>query len=212
MAQLYCGSCWNGSRQPTPATWDIEGDLFCDAHKQSQGYDASEGKRLGRADAIASATPAPPKSWDEFKERKRAKSELAAAASSDPEASPGSFGLAIKKAFLPKPAASHNGTAIVPRRTIALPETKGNSMEKRTCSVSGCAKRLNSTNRSGRCSEHYYVPKTPRFTGVNYVCTVDGCKKKLRSDNRSGICKQHQARTGKPNGRPLTKPNAPQQS
>src|SRR3954469_22713229 len=126
MPQLYCGSCWNGSRQPTPATWDIDGDLFCDAHKQSQGYDPSEGKRIGRADAIASATPAPPKSWDEFKERKRAKSELAAAASSDPEASPGSFGLAIKKAFLPKPAASHNGTAIVPRRTIPVPATKGN--------------------------------------------------------------------------------------
>jgi hypothetical protein len=105
MPQLYCGPCWTSSRQRTPATWDIEGDLFCDAHKGSLGYDASEGKRLGRADAIASAAPAPPKSWEEFKERKAEQNAAVAegAFSSDPEASPGSFGPAIKKAFLPKP-------------------------------------------------------------------------------------------------------------
>lgn len=193
MPQLYCGPCWTSSGQRTPATWDIESDLFCDAHKQSLGYDASEGSRIGRADAIASAAPAKaieramplmsrmvrdaaaaepaavaagaPKSWDEFKERKAAKSELAAAAanvprrtngdagfSADPEASPGSIAHAIKKAFLPK---------------------KDKTMNERTCSVEGCDRRLMSTNKSGRCANHFYVPKAERQAAKN----VSGAKR-----------------------------------
>lgn len=62
----------------------------------------------------------------------------------DPEASPGSLGPAIKKAFLPKAA-----------KEVLMEAT-------RTCSVGDCSNRIHANNKSGRCSKHFYVKKTDR--------------------------------------------------
>jgi hypothetical protein len=55
MPPLWCGPCWTKHNTRTPATWDVDGDLYCDACKDRSGYEKQEGKRLGRADAVASS-------------------------------------------------------------------------------------------------------------------------------------------------------------
>jgi len=57
------------------------------------------------------------------------------------------------------------------------------------CSVPGCGARLRTSNTTGRCSPHRYVP------AERDVCAVDGCDQPLRKDNSTGWCKAHKNAT-----------------
>lgn len=64
-------------------------------------------------------------------------------------------------------------------------ETRNRPDERQLCSVDGCQNRLRSDNTTGRCVEHFYLPRDmPQ-------CAVTGCENKLTATNKTGRCIEH---------------------
>jgi hypothetical protein len=64
-------------------------------------------------------------------------------------------------------------------------ETRRRPDERQRCSVDDCPNRLRSDNTTGRCTEHYYLPRDmPQ-------CAVSGCENKLTTTNKLGRCTEH---------------------
>lgn len=66
-------------------------------------------------------------------------------------------------------------------------------MERRTCSVEGCTKRITLENKSGRCSAHWYVPKKQRGAQQNSASAVKPRLPPLAAAKRNEIIAPQQS-------------------
>jgi len=73
------------------------------------------------------------------------------------------------------------------RHRLDLRAEREGRNQRDTCSVDGCDAKLRTSNTTGRCSPHRYIPAEWG------VCAVDGCDARLRKDNGTGYCEPHQS-------------------
>jgi len=75
------------------------------------------------------------------------------------------------------------------RHRLDLRAEREGRNDRDTCSVDGCDAKLRTSNTTGRCSPHRYIP------AERAACAVDGCDEPLRKDNGTGYCKAHKFAT-----------------
>ena len=86
------------------------------------------------------------------------------------------------------------------RHRLALRAEREGRNQRDTCSVDGCDAKLRTSNTTGRCSPHRYIPAEWS------VCAVDGCGARLRKDNSTGYCEPHKFAKGREPARPCGAP------
>lgn len=102
--------------------------------------------------------------------------------------------------FTPASANSERCPDCQHKHRLALRAEREGRNDRDTCSVDGCGAKLRTSNTTGRCSPHRYVPVT------SPVCPVDGCGKPLRKDNDTGFCKAHKYSSSREQARPCGAP------
>lgn len=100
-------------------------------------------------------------------------------------------------AFTPASATQRRCADCRPGRKRALRRKQ----EWDICSVPGCGAKLRTSNTTGRCYPHRYIP------AERDVCAVDGCDQPLRKDNGTGYCEPHKFAKGREPTRPCGAPN-----
>jgi hypothetical protein len=129
MATSWCVPCFESSHAHTPATRTHDEDPMCQACAVRLGFEekapaataTGSAMKAPAATAAGSAIEAPAKTTKSAEEpatagEVRVPASPATGFSSEPAASPGSFGHAIRKAFLPKPQPSTNQGETMPKR------------------------------------------------------------------------------------------------
>ena len=86
------------------------------------------------------------------------------------------------------------------RHRLDLRAEREGRNQRDTCSVDGCDAKLRTSNTTGRCSPHRYIPAEWG------VCAVDGCDARLRKDNGTGYCEPHKFAKGREPVRPCGAP------